>query len=221
MTKPSHEGAAIILLGSFNPGIFQPDWLASQNLISSDEATAATEKEDFIVSSDGTAFSTGWLQLQVTSERLQAVTHDPTSFLSLRDFVAGTLVVLEHTPCKQLGLDYLADYLTPSDSEWHSFGDKLAPKEAWRPLFAEGRIGMRSLVIEGPPLQGEGQLARIKLEPSMRLQPKLGIYLQTNLQIQTAQKHSEGTADLVQRLNASWEGWIEYSRGVMEKLQGA
>ena len=39
--KPEIEGVGIVLVGSFNPRIFQPAWFATENLIREEEEQAA------------------------------------------------------------------------------------------------------------------------------------------------------------------------------------
>jgi hypothetical protein len=39
--KPEIEGVGIVLVGSFNPRIFQPAWFAAENLIREEEEQAA------------------------------------------------------------------------------------------------------------------------------------------------------------------------------------
>ena len=39
--SPQFEGVTIVLLGQFNPAIFQPAWLAAENLVRPQEAESA------------------------------------------------------------------------------------------------------------------------------------------------------------------------------------
>jgi hypothetical protein len=63
-TEPTLEvrGYSIVLLGSFNPAIFQPYWFASNGLLRPDEAKEATIQ---VIHNQATIFTAGWLTLKV------------------------------------------------------------------------------------------------------------------------------------------------------------
>jgi hypothetical protein len=52
------EGAGIVLVGSFNPSIFQPKWLASKDIIGVAEGEEAKIQ---IISPEISSFSADWL----------------------------------------------------------------------------------------------------------------------------------------------------------------
>ena len=63
------EGASIILLGKFNPAIFQPAWLSANNLLRKEEADIANID---VINPQVTSFSAAWLRIQVLAGRFQA-----------------------------------------------------------------------------------------------------------------------------------------------------
>ena len=60
------EGVSIVLLGDFNPKIFQPAWFAAQELIRKEEAESA---EIEVIHPEVVVFSLDWLRIQVTRNR--------------------------------------------------------------------------------------------------------------------------------------------------------
>ncbi len=72
------EGFSIMVLGAFNPTIFQPLWFSTHNLIRSEEAETADIE---IIHRHAAVFRTEWLSLQVTDKNLTIVTEDPTMSL--------------------------------------------------------------------------------------------------------------------------------------------
>ena len=85
LSKPALEGFSIVLVGDFNPPILNPDWLAARGLIREEEAQDA--KGVGVISQDLTAFSTAWLELEVTRERFAAHTSDPSNVATLSELV--------------------------------------------------------------------------------------------------------------------------------------
>src|ERR1700733_14471106 len=65
------EGASIIMIGSFNPAIFQPRWLEMQRLIRTEEAENA---KITTIQAQVADFSTEWFQLQVLQQRFTVST---------------------------------------------------------------------------------------------------------------------------------------------------
>src|SRR5580700_4118396 len=74
MQTPEAEGASIVMIGSFNPAIFQPRWLGAQQLIRAEEAEDA---KITIIQAQVADFSTEWFQLQVLQQRFTVFTTDP------------------------------------------------------------------------------------------------------------------------------------------------
>lgn len=69
--QPEIHSISIVLLGAFNPKIFQPAWFAFEELIRKQEAEEANIE---IVHPDAVSFALEWLRLQVTRERFTAST---------------------------------------------------------------------------------------------------------------------------------------------------
>jgi hypothetical protein len=74
------ESASIVLVGSFNPAIFHPEWLLRHSLISEDDNKGAKVE---IVHSQLSKFSLEWLFIDVMNEKLIARTND-SSYFSLK-----------------------------------------------------------------------------------------------------------------------------------------
>jgi hypothetical protein len=77
MQTPEFERASVVMIGSFNPAIFQPLWLGAQKLIRPEEAQDA---KITIVQAEVADFSTEWFQLQVLQNRFQLATTEPRHY---------------------------------------------------------------------------------------------------------------------------------------------
>src|SRR5260370_9089105 len=144
MRPPEKAGVSIVMLGSFNPAIFQPRWLGAQQLIRPEEAEDAKIK---IIQEDVADFSTAWFHLQVLQNRLQLISTDPRHYDPLRDLAMAVFAILHHTPVRALGINRDFHFAMPSLDEWHGIGNTLAPKELWSAFLKNP--GLRSMLIQG------------------------------------------------------------------------
>lgn len=157
------DQAIAVVVGHFNPAIFQPTWLATQGLIASE--LAADAKLNMIHPSVS-SFRAGWLELEVTEQRLRAATSDASCFVLLRDFAAGAMKVLEHTPVRMCGINRAMHFSVSSEEAWHRFGHTLVPKSHWNDLLADP--GTRTVAVEGRRASTTAKYTRVTIEPSPR-----------------------------------------------------
>jgi len=101
------EAASIVLVGSFNPAIFHPEWLLRHSLISEDDNKGAKVE---IVHNQLSKFSLEWLFIDVMHEKLIARTNDSSYFSPMRDLMSSALKILEHTPIGKMGINLDLSY---------------------------------------------------------------------------------------------------------------
>lgn len=148
--------AAIVAVGSFNPLIFQPQWLAANGLIGDHEAAAAAEGRGVeIIHREAVVLEFQRMKLQVVPDRFSLEITEPP-LVSAKDFVEKCFGLLSHTPIVQAGVNFETVFRARSRQDWDAFGDTLAPKAPWRELFGEERTGgLSQLTMErGPRLDG-------------------------------------------------------------------
>lgn len=206
------DGATVILVGSFNPAIFHPIWFARAGLIRDEEADKA---ENLVVTPEVASFTADWLKFEVSQERFAAHSTDAAHFEPLQDLVLGTFQLLAHTPFHMMGLNRHLHYQMESEDSWHSIGDKLAPKEVWRPLF-ETKPGMRSLAVQGKRFGGRGEFVLTTIQPSLRVKP-YGVYIETNEHHQVEAGPGSGLA-LMSILQDDWTNAIAFGASVADHL---
>jgi hypothetical protein len=200
---PEISSSTVVLLGNFNPKIFQPEWFARQQLISSEEADTADVK---IIVPQICHFETNRFGIQVTTDRFTAVSPPSTSPAPLRDLVQGTFFVLEHTPITAMGLNRQMHFALESETPWHKLGDKLAPKEGWSGVMP-GRPGLLSMWVQSDNKAVQGGLFRAKVEPSTIVQ--FGVYFEVNEHYPAPQ--DDPLKALMKILNERWEESHSYA----------
>ena len=203
------EGGSIVLLGNFNPAIFQPLWFSNQDLIPKSEAEAA---EIQVVHSEVTSFSLEWLGLQVTKNRFTASTSDSAHLEPLRDLVLGTFSILEHTPLLQMGMNRDVHYKLPSHHDLLDVGNRLAAKSFWRHIIDDPRPEVLRLAGRRPDV--EDALLRLTVEPSARVIP--GMYFGFNEHYQA--EGDNPTRELLMALSERWRQYQVWAKETAEHL---
>lgn len=201
MPEPSLEmdGASIVLMGAFNPPIFQPEWFARQGLL---PATEAEQAKIQIVHQEVAQFETERFVFQVTHDRLLAATK-PNSFSEpLRDLVAGTFYILEHTPVNAIGLNRDMHFNMHSEESWHRLGDMLAPKNIWNKIAIGGRPGLKTLQILYGATSEHEPTTTVTIQPSVRVLP-CGAYFGVNQHFTLPAE--KGFEMMMQILQERWE----------------
>lgn len=171
---PEHEQASIVLVGSFNPKIFQPAWFAAQGLIRQEEADEANIQ---VVNNDICVFETGWFRFEALNDRWMLISRATPALESLRDLALGTFSTLRHDPVQKVGLNAYAHYAMPNRAALDNFGHAIAPKdEVWRPVMDDPRL--LSLTIQGTRPDDHSGAVRTKIEPSAKIPD--GLFIDVN-----------------------------------------
>jgi hypothetical protein len=176
MPEPILEisAASVVLVGSFNPAIFQPEWFARNRLMPQGEID---ESKLQLVHPQACQFETERFAVLVTPDRFTAQQKPNATVEPLRDLVLGTFYILEHTPVTAMGLNRSMHFAMGSLENWHNLGDKLATKEPWESLL-EGRPGLRTLEINAQKGDGDKPSVTVKVQPSIHVQ--WGAYFDVN-----------------------------------------
>jgi hypothetical protein len=176
MTSPSFrlQGVTVIVLGSFNPRIFEPLWLSSHDLVAEPEAIAA-ERE--LIDKDFARIVFPWATLIVLGDRLQVESAGETvSQAQVRDLLVGILRLLPHTPVAMVSIQHGGHVQLDSEEQWHSVGHELAPKEVWSDILEQpGMFDFAMMGKRTDDLQGS---IKVRIQPSQVVHP--GLFVNIN-----------------------------------------
>jgi len=185
--RPEVDGASIVLIGAFNPRIFQPEWFRANGIIGDKDADAANVQ---IIHQSIAAFSLDWTNVRVEPNRFSIDTNDPP-LIRIYDVVLKVFKeFLMHTPIHQFGINRLVHFDTGRLETRNRMGELLAPPKHWGEWASKitydpasrGRGGMRSLSMMQFPREDafEGSITA-KIEPSSIPSLDLrGVYMEIN-----------------------------------------
>ncbi|MFF3376217.1 hypothetical protein ACFYXF_25090 [Streptomyces sp. NPDC002680] len=207
---PDHDQISIVLVGSFNPKIFQPAWFAAQGLIRQEEATEANIE---IVNNDICIFESSWFRVEIFNERWALLSRATPAVETLRDLAVGTFSVLRHAPVKKVGLNAHGHYTMPSREALDNFGHAIAPKEDfWLPVMEDPRL--LSLTVRGERTDGFTGGVRGKIEPSGRIQD--GLFVEVNDEFTNSEADSAEWA--IKTLSEQWENHRNRVASIRENI---
>jgi hypothetical protein len=208
---------SIVVLGSFNPSIFQPAWFSAQHLITSGEAEGANIQ---VIHSEIAAFNTEYWNLQCTTDRFAVGSDRAPAPEIIRDLVVGIFTLLVHTPVRAVGLNRTEHWEMEDEHSWDSFGDRLVPRNNWNSFLTNP--GMRSLTVEGQrPDDYEGYIW-VKVEPSTQVGH--GVFIDVNDHYVVPSTENKGTqtmdgADkLVELISAEWANSRDRAQEIIRGL---
>lgn len=212
--EPQRETFSIVVLGDFNPAIFQPLWFGQNELLALAEAEQA--KID-IISRDVASFTIAGINIQVTRDRLGFTISEPQHEPVMRDLAYGTLCFLEHTPLNAIGFNRDMEFARDSDEARNQIGFALVPRENWN-TFLEPE-GMVHLTYQGKRPDCSATI-QFRIRPSSEVVP-FGIFVGVNqhylLKISEADvriRHGEA----IRALNDDWRSFIGYAHSAACQL---
>lgn len=206
--NPIFQEVSTVLIGSFNPAIFHPEWLFRNELISKDDLE---EQDVEIIHKDITKFSLSWLSIQVQHDKFMARTNDPSQFLPFKDLIVSILTVLEHIPIEKMGINYSVTYDMGNEKDWNYVGDSLVPKSIWEETLPKP-VGMSSLAVESQREDTFKGYIHVTIGPVKA--KGYGINFSVNNHIE---KHeNQESLDSTNILMENWEKAIKYAKKITE-----
>ena len=222
--KPPKETADIVLLGSFNPLIFRPDWFADNDLIGMKEADDASIE---VIHREIVAFSLDWVRIEVQQNRFTAATIE-TVDPRLSDLVVKTFKeFLHHTPIGKLGINLSVDFGVKDLDSMSKIGEALAPKKCWgewaKKLQNETqdvRSGLRTLImqqnIRDDKWKGYIQ-ARVESSKITSPAPGVSVSINDHCEVDDADDIT-GCSEIIKKLESDWQSSIDYAKWIIDQV---
>jgi hypothetical protein len=219
------DTASVVLIGSFNPAIFQPMWFAAQEMLSREDAEAA---EVSVIHNDLTQFRAR--QIRVTVEQNRFVVGCEYIHRNLvRDLVLSCFGrVLVHCPIQMMGINRELHFSCGSEPNRSAFGFAIAPLEPWGLWGAEiGKEiednkphgGMMSLQMRQSPRPGDriGYI-QAEIQPSKLVRNNAGIFVRVNDHFEFEVDKEHPTQNAMEALESEWEGAAKKAEYILSDI---
>jgi hypothetical protein len=205
-----YDAVSVVLLGSFNPRIFQPSWFVAQGLLAPEMAQDAAVE---LINNDFCAFETSWCRIEVLSDRWMIRSLSAPIMEPLRDLVEGTFKILSHTPVRAIGINSHGHFAM-TENQYFAIGHALAPKEKfWSPIMEQPET--LGVVVQGSrPDKNEGRVV-VRVEPSTAV--SYGIYIDINDEFR-APEDAEGTLFCLKVLLNEWDATRQRSSDIRDHI---
>lgn len=206
-TDPLEVKASIVVVGNFNPLIFQPEWLAANEIIGSREANLAREGGLEVLLPQVLILNLANLRLEVSLDRF-AATAIEAPVVAARDFAAKCFRLLSHTPVRQVGINHTTVFRARRREDWDLMGDTLARKDVWGDFVLDSTGartgGLRSLTMEHQKPDGGGYV-RVKFDALETVNLDGSIEVNDHFELRTAQDPDARASKVVELLDDEWE----------------
>lgn len=228
--RPQIDQVSVVLLGSFNPAIFLPNWFAQNKMIGEKESGIPVRLQ----TREELEFETGNLHIRASLERFE-ISSVTGQFEHVKDLLISCFgTFLPHTPVHSMGINRCVHFDTGDFDVRDRVGSRLAPKEAWGEWGKEieeaaaedadmyKRGGMTSITMLQKNLQFEGRDLHVqaRVEPSLRIGNHTGIFVDVvnhfNLLANGVQDTSSATA--VRTLEANWESSLGRAETIFDQV---
>lgn len=199
------EARSVVLIGNFNPLIFQPAWFSQKELIQEEEARSAVIE---IIHPEITKFNIGdWLNFEVTVNRCSFTTAKEPYFEPIKDLVFGIFSILRETPISALGINNTFNLLLHNYENNYKFGSTLTPLDIWDQKIKKPRL-LRLEIIEEERIDNFRR--SISITPSNQ---KMGISININNDYKI--KKIESVLDI---LSSKWDEHSTEARNIVNDL---
>ena len=176
-------GCSIVLLGGFNPAIFNPDWFVRYEIATEAERNNSTIN---IIHPEISNFRLGNKLIQADLTRFSVDTAEGP-WVSIMDFVTKTFGrYLVHTPVNRVGINRHVHFGVGSEKKRNEVGRLLAPTIPWgewgKRIDAapqNRRGGFTNLTMQENRDGGRGAV-QATVQPSLVIKGNSGIFINVN-----------------------------------------
>lgn len=222
--RPEIDQATLVILGHFNPAIFQPGWFAANGIIGQEEARAA---EIEIIHPEVSRFQTDNCRIEVERHRFVAESREGPIEL-VKDLVLKTFgEFLEHSPAGALGINRIVHFDAGDPEVRVTIGRALAPWRPWGEWASsfEGRDpatqgGMLVLAMrQNYAVEGYKGHVRAEVQPSIMIPNQSGIYMHINHHYDFSDRDGGGGCSVVvAALEDRWTDAMSHAEFIIDQI---
>lgn len=218
----SSDYVSAVLIGSFNPSIFHPSWLALHELISP-EALEAAELQ--VSHPDISRFDANYMSFDIQKGRVLVqceADKDGLVFDVVRSMFGN---LLPHSPVWRVGINRTLDILCGTEKKRDALGKKMAPQEAWgewgkEVAAGDGQLhgGMQRLIMRQVPRHdGRRGHFQVDLQPLNSSPDAIRLDFNSDLIVGDS-KEVKGAEEAMLLIDECWAADLEKARVISDEL---
>ncbi len=211
----TQRSLSVVLLGDFNPKIFQPFWFAHKKLLSEQECKEASENGIEVIHSSIVRFKTTWANFDISQTRFEIRTSNEQMFNPAKDLLNGIFNILNETPIKAIGINHILHYRMSNKEVYHNFGVDKGALKNWS--FMNNPKLLQIEIVESERTDGEKGSVRIRLYPSDLVKPNgIAVNINDHYDVADGSNGRQGEAmDLCNKYwNSSFDRAIEIANNI-------
>jgi hypothetical protein len=184
-------GTSVVFLGSFDPLVFQPVYMAEHGLLTDSDLTQLRYQ---FLANELMVLNLPWMQLSAEPGKIIASTTAESPIVEpVRDFLFALYETLPVRKVSAVGINHETHFAVQSEEAWHKLGHTLVPKEPlWNGVLVSP--GTATVTIRGQRDDDFQGHINVRVEPSTRLHP--GIYVNVNDDMRLAAADSDRLVNL-------------------------
>jgi hypothetical protein len=218
------EDRAIVITGSFQPGVLTPSWLRSKGILAPSELDSDDPVEQLFVTPEIVAIPGSWFSIRALPDRLMFVSPDAEMFGSLRDLAVDVLDQYPNPRISAIGLNTILHFRLPEGHSWERIRSVLAPSRVWEGTPLDSPF-VRSLTLESDRTDELLGARFVRIEPSAVIED--GVFVELNDHVQLGAQRElvpaatplsgvEGEAMNIMR--SEWDSSYQMCRDIAERL---
>ncbi|MBP6721942.1 MAG: hypothetical protein KA239_06460 [Bacteroidia bacterium] len=207
------ETLSVVLIGDFNPVIFQPAWLANKSLIRESEAEKA---EIEVIHNELNRFSLEWVEIEIAKNRCEFRSSKVAHFPLVRDLIVGIFSILQETPIKSFGMNHLYDLSLGTVQRYHAFGEALTPLNLWATTLSKARL-LDLQILEEDVSNAKNGRKRIQITPTPNSTIGFGVLISINNHFEL-NKPAHSANEHIALLKENWETSFLDARHIINEM---
>lgn len=201
-----------MLIGRFNPRVFQPMWFSARNLLAEEDVDANS-----VVVTDGfTNFVTREFGLLCTRDRWQVAETQTTPTPDiLLDLATETFTLLAETPVSQIGINHQG-HIPKAEQSWDTLVAQLGDPQRRLQFFGEQKLQTVEFVSERD--DDYDGTRRVALQPSVHRDGGVWFQFNDHVSVWEPPEDAVGASEAVAALRNVWNNSRAIANEVMNLI---
>ena len=216
--SPKIDGVSIVMLGSFNPSIINPEWLERHGIINESQKDYALRNPEDVIHQTLSSFKIAEdIEITTTIDRF-SIEGEFVRYLEIRDIVVGTFELLEHTPVTAIGINRHMHFEHARNIDFENLCETTFSEAHLEDSMESPRIS--SLTIVGKRQDENEGIIRVKIEPSKSKSIDSGVFVSINNHIQGNENKNVDLMKILKNLkdDDSWVKTCQFALDLAERL---